>query len=58
MHKEGDIQRTETIELSSGMTSGSVNIDLQDAVTYVDETHNTRQTGGNVTILWTNEIPF
>ncbi len=57
-YKEGDIQRTETIELSSGMTSGSVNIDLQDAVTYVDETHNTRQTGGNVTIYGQTRFHF
>lgn len=49
-YREGDIQRTETIELSSGMTSGSVTITLQDEVTYVDETHGTRQTGGSVTI--------
>lgn len=57
-YKEGDIQRTETIELSSGMTSGSVNIDLQDAVTYVDETHNTRQTGENVTIYGQTRFHF
>ncbi len=49
-YKEGNIQRTETIELSSGMTTGSVNINLPSEVTFVNETQNTRQTGGNITI--------
>lgn len=49
-YKEGDIQRTETIELISGMTSGSVNVDLQNEVTFVNEIDGYRQTGGNVTI--------
>ena len=49
-YKEGEIQRTESIELSSGMTTGSININLPSEVTFVNETQNTRQTGGNITI--------
>lgn len=49
-YKSGNIQRTETITLSSGANTFGVTVNLQNDVTYVDETHNIRQKGGSVTI--------
>ncbi len=49
-YKSGSIQKTESITLKSGSDTFGVTVSLQNNVTYVDETHNTRQTGGSVTI--------
>lgn len=49
-YKEGNIQRTETITLNSGSNLFGIDISLLDNMTYVDETHGKRQTGGSVTI--------
>lgn len=49
-YKDGDIQRTETIELKSDDDLYSISASLPSEVTYVDETHSTRQKGGNITI--------
>lgn len=49
-YREENIQRTETITLKSDMDIFGVTVTLQNGVTYVDETHNKRQTGGSVTI--------
>ena len=57
-YKEGNIQKTETIELSSKSNLFGVTIKLLDQMTYVDETHNTRQTGGSVTIKGQTRFHF
>ena len=49
-YRMGNIQRTESITLKSGNNKFGVLIDLPDNVTYVDETHGTKQLGGEVTI--------
>ena len=49
-YKEGDIQRTETVTLKSDMDVFGITVTIPSGVTYVDETHGTRQTGGSVTI--------
>ncbi|WP_147573586.1 SpaA isopeptide-forming pilin-related protein [Candidatus Stoquefichus massiliensis] len=49
-YKEGQIQRTKTMSLESESSLFDVTISLPSQVTYVDETHNKRQTGGSVTI--------
>lgn len=49
-YKDGQIQRTKTMSLESESSLFDVTITLPSQVTYVDETHNKRQTGGSVTI--------
>ena len=46
----GNIQKTPSVTLNSGMTKNSISVTLQNDVTYVDETHNKRQKGGTVKI--------
>lgn len=49
-YREGQIQRTKTMTLQSESSLFGVTLSLPDQMTYVDETHNQRQKGGNVTI--------
>lgn len=49
-YKEGQIQRTKSITLESESSLFDVTMTLPSQVTYVDETHNKRQTGGSVTV--------
>lgn len=57
-YKSENIQKTETIELSSKSNMFGITIKLHDKMTYVDESHNTKQTGGNVTIKGQTRFHF
>lgn len=57
-YKNENIQRTETLELKSDSNKFGITINLKDQMTYVDETKNTRQTGGSVTIKGKTKFHF
>ena len=49
-YKDVNIQKTESIILNSESDFFGISVTIPNSVTYVDETHGTRQTGGSVTI--------
>ena len=57
-YKDDNIQRTETIELKSENDLFGVTVSIPDVVTYVNETHGTRQTGGSVMIKGKTKFHF
>lgn len=57
-YKSGKIQRTPSVTLNSGSTKYSVSFSLQKGVTYVDETHNKKQTSGTVKIYGKTKFHF
>lgn len=57
-YRDNNIQRTESIILSSGSDIFGVNAILQDNVTYVNETTGYRQTGGNIVIKGKTRFHF
>lgn len=57
-YKSGNIQKTKTMTLESGSTTFGATIKLLNDMTYVDETHGTRQTGGSVTIKGKTKFHF
>lgn len=57
-YKEGNIQRTKTITLESDSSKFGIQISLPQQVTYVDETHQKKQTGGKVTINGQTKFHF
>ena len=57
-YKDGDIQRTETLTLSSESNLFGVTVKLVDNMTYVDETHNKKQTGGSIEIKGQTRFHF
>ena len=57
-YKDGDIQRTETLTLTSESNLFGVTVKLDDNMTYVDETHNKKQTGGSVEIKGKTKFHF
>ena len=57
-YRDGNVQRTETVTLNSGSDLFGIDITIPKNVTYVDETHGTRQTGGSVTIKGKTKFHF
>ena len=57
-YKDGDIQRTETITLSSESNLFGVTIALDNNMTYVNESNGTKQTGGSVEIKGQTKFHF
>ena len=57
-YKEGNIQRTETLSLVSKSDLFGLTIKLDNNMTYVDETHNKKQTGGSVEIKGKTKFHF
>ena len=57
-YKDGDIQRTETLTLSSESNLFGVTITLDNNMTYVNESNGTRQTGGTVEIKGQTKFHF
>ncbi len=57
-YKSGNIQRTESITLESGSSKFGVTLEIPSAVTYVDETHGTNQTGGSIEVKGQTRFHF
>ena len=57
-YKSGKIQRTPSVTLNSGSTKYSISFTLQKGVTYVDETHNKKQSSGTVKVYGKTKFHF